>query len=132
MKLSIHEKDIGSQVCQRCAACCRIKLSLPKTDPRYRKFLRGVGLTILPPPTEEGDCCDKIHDVSVDLGNCLHLEISDQEGHPFYKCRIHGTEDFPELCEQYNCVGWAKARNGYNEDNEMLRQAQAAFDSLRG
>ncbi len=67
MKLDIHERDIGSELCQRCAACCRITFNLQDTTPRYRRFLRQIGYTLIPPPAQgQADCCNKKHDVKAD------------------------------------------------------------------
>lgn len=48
MHLTITQRDISSELCQRCAACCRVALTLRNTDSRYRMFLRTLGFTVLP------------------------------------------------------------------------------------
>lgn len=47
MELNICANDIQSSLCQRCASCCRIKITVTNTDSRYRKFLRAVGFSVL-------------------------------------------------------------------------------------
>jgi hypothetical protein len=132
MKLDIHERDIDSQLCQTCGACCRITFKLRETTPRYRRFLREIGYTLLPPPAEgKPDCCDKRHDATVDMDFCSHLEISELAEGKHYRCRIHATPRYPELCEQFNCVSWAKANETYSARNSLLASAQQALNRLR-
>jgi hypothetical protein len=133
MVLTIHERDIEPQLCRMCAACCRITFKLRDTNSRYRRFLRQTGHHVLP-PCEAGqkDCCDKKHDVTIDLGNCRHLEREQNQGREAYRCRIYETNDLPDLCAQFNCVSWAKANDTYNERNALLVRAQQALDRLRG
>jgi hypothetical protein len=132
MKLDIHERDIEPKLCQRCAACCRITFNLQDTTPRYRRFLRQIGYNLLPPPAQgQADCCDKKHDVKVDMGYCRHLEIEERPEGKFYRCRIYGTNDFPDLCAQFNCVSWAKANDTYSERNTLLVRAQQALNRLQ-
>lgn len=45
--LTIHERDITSEVCQRCAKCCEVDVQLPGTNSRYRKFLPAIKRHIL-------------------------------------------------------------------------------------
>jgi len=35
MEINITQKDICSELCQRCAACCDVWLTVPNVDPRY-------------------------------------------------------------------------------------------------
>lgn len=132
MVITIHERDIESGVCQRCAECCRIQLSIKGTDSRYRQFLRTVGFVVIPSPSGgEADCCDKEHDITLDMGYCTHLkQTNDGVGRKFY-CKLYGTSEFPKLCSEYNCVAWAKARNSYGESSTVLRAAQVALDAYR-
>lgn len=132
MKLDIHERDIGSKLCQMCAACCRITFNLQDTTSRYRQFLRQIGYNLLPPPVQEQtDCCDKKHDAKVDMGYCMHLEIEERPDGNVYRCHIYGTSEYPDLCEQFNCVSWAKANDTYSERNSLLASAQQALDKLQ-
>jgi len=132
MELNIVHADITSELCQRCAACCRIYLTLANTDSRYRKFLRTIGYSVLPPAVEgEQDCCDEIHDVRLDMGSCKHLEITTGDEETSYRCQLHGTSEFPQLCADFDCVSWSKHNNAYNEDNHTIVTAQMALDALR-
>jgi hypothetical protein len=76
------------------------------------------------------DCCDVTHDVSIDMGYCRHLKISEENGQRAFECRVYGSADFPDLCAQYNCVAWAKAFNSYNDSNVTLLAAQRAADRV--
>ena len=132
MELDIHERDIDSEVCQACGACCRVSFRLPETTTRYRRYLRQIGYTLYPaakPGTP--DCCNNKHDVKVDMGECAHLEIRLRGEDRFYRCRIYGTPRYPELCEQYNCVSWAKANDTYSTRNALLMSAQKALYRVR-
>ena len=132
MKLDIHERDIDSQLCQACGACCRVTFKLRDTTSRYRRFLRQIGYNLIPPP-EPGkpDCCDKKHDATVDMDFCDYLEIKESPDGAAYRCRIHGANGYPELCEHYNCVSWAKAHETYSLRNSLLVKAQQTLDRLR-
>jgi len=126
--LTIHERDITSEVCRRCARCCEVDLQLTNTNPRYRRFLRGVGFRLTPPPKEgSDDCCDAVHDVTLHLGPCRHLRKDAVNGETLFSCGLYGDARRPELCEHFNCVSWAKASNSYNLGNAMLRAAQEAW-----
>ncbi len=132
MKLDIHEADIGEQLCRKCAACCRVTFNLLETTGRYRRFLRRIGYSLLPPPAQgQADCCDKKHDVKVDMGDCQHLEVAELADGRSYHCRIHGADDYPDLCAQFNCVSWAKANDTYSARNPLLVRAQQALNRLR-
>jgi hypothetical protein len=132
MKLDIHERDIGSELCRLCAACCRVTFKLRNTTPRYRRFLRQIGYTLLPgaEPGKE-DCCEKKHDATVDMGYCKHLEIGHPEGGDVYRCLIYESGRLPDLCVQFNCVSWAKANENYAQSNSLLVRAQSAKNRLR-
>ena len=132
MKMTIHETDIESNLCQTCGACCRILLKIPSTTPRYRKFLRRLNFNVLP-PAEPGqqDCCDANHDVDIDMGYCPHLVVGGSEMSPEYSCSIYNREDYPELCLHYNCVSWAKANDRYDDTNSLLVGAQVALARIR-
>jgi hypothetical protein len=132
MKLDIHERDIGSTLCQVCAACCRVTFKLRDTNSRYRRFLRQIGYNLLPAPASgQRDCCEKKHDATVDMGYCKHIEIERSPDGDVHRCRIYGTNDLPELCSQFNCVSWAKANDTYSDGNSLLVSAQQALDRLR-
>jgi hypothetical protein len=132
MNLDIHERDIDSKLCRSCAACCRITFKLRDTNSRYRVFLRQIGYKVLPVPgSGQADCCDKKHDVTVDMGYCKHLHVEDKSWGTVFRCRIYGTSDLPELCAQFNCVSWAKANDNYSEGNSLLVSAQQALNRLR-
>jgi hypothetical protein len=131
--LDLHERDIGSSLCQRCGACCRVFVAINNADSRFRRFLRTTGASVIPPAVSgQQDCCDEDHDIQVDLGWCQHLEILDEAdvGRRF-RCKVYGTPEFPDLCAHYNCVSWAKFANAYDASNEILIQAQEAFNRLR-
>ena len=131
MNLDIHERDIDSRLCQTCGACCRVTFKLRHTTTRYRRFLRQIGYTLIPPAKAgKQDCCDKKHDTTVDMDFCTHLEIREFADGKTYRCRIYGTGRYPQLCEQYNCVSWAKANEAYNTKNPLLMTAQKALNSL--
>lgn len=133
MKLDIHERDIDSQLCQTCAACCRVTLKIRDTGTRYRQFLRQIGYTVIPPTVSgKADCCDKKHDVTLDMDFCKHLRVSTVPGGgQTYQCAIYGAANYPELCEQFNCVSWAKAHENYSQRNSLLVKAQQALNRLR-
>lgn len=133
MKLDIHESDVSSSLCQSCAACCRVHVTVPATDSRFRSYLRAVGVTVLPPVPNAGDkdCCDQVHDIRIDLGACPHLVVPDEGAPQRYSCALHGADDYPELCRDYNCVSWAKSSNKYTESNELIAHAQRTLDVLR-
>jgi hypothetical protein len=132
MELNILHSDITSGLCQRCAACCRIQITVSNTDSRYRRFLRKIGYTILPPPQPgEDDCCGDRHDIKLDMGHCRHLEHRTEQGETTYRCRLYGTSDFPELCAEFDCVSWARFGNSYNESNSTLMTAQRALNKRR-
>lgn len=130
--LTIHERDITFEVCRRCARCCQIELTLPNASTRYRKFLRGVGLRLSPAPAEQRlDCCDMPHDVTVQLGPCGHLKSETVDGEAALLCGLYGDARRPQLCEEYNCVSWAKSLDRFTLDNEVLAAAQRARNRLR-
>jgi hypothetical protein len=129
--LAIREADTTSDVCRRCAKCCEIELRVANTDSRYRRFLRGMGLQISPPVSDgKEDCCDQVHEVTVHLGPCRYLRSEPLEGQTLYSCALYGDARRPQLCEQYNCVSWAKANNAYHVNNQMLAAAQTAWAAL--
>ncbi len=132
MTLDIHERDISPDLCRICGSCCRVTFRLRDTTPRYRRFLRQIGYALLPPPTAGNpDCCEKKHDATVDLGFCRNLEVTESPDGPVHRCRVYGGPDFPELCEQFNCVSWAKANETYSTRNGLLVNAQRALNRLR-
>lgn len=127
--LSIHERDITPELCQRCARCCRIEIKIPNTDSRYRRFLRQVGFTVVPTvaPESTGDCCDAVHEITLDIGPCRHLVTEQDERGDRYACSLYGRPERPQLCEEYNCVSWAKATNTYEVANDTIRHAQKTW-----
>lgn len=132
MNLDIHERDVTSTVCQKCAACCNIRIKVDGTDSRYRSFLRAVGLTVIPSAKEGmSDCCDKKHEITIDLGPCKHLVEHRSQDSKSYSCGLYGTPSFPQMCKDYNCVSWAKAANGYSLSSDILVAAQVALDKTR-
>lgn len=132
MNIDIHERDIGPELCQVCGACCQITFKLRDTNTRYRRFLRQIGYMLLPGPAQgQPDCCDKKHDVTVNMGYCKHLDIEHCQDGELYRCKIYNTGDLPELCSQYNCVSWAKANDKYSAGNSLLAKAQQALNRLR-
>ena len=132
MNLDIHERDIEPNLCQTCAACCRVTFKLRDTNSRYRCFLRQIGYKVLPDKEHgQADCCDKKHDVTVDMGDCKQLDVEHRHEGANYRCHIYGTSDYPELCAQFNCVSWAKANDNYTDNNSLLVSAQQALDGLR-
>ncbi len=132
MKIDISHKDIGSELCQRCAACCRVSLNIPGTTTRYRDFLRKLGYSVSPPPNENGeDCCEKQHDISLDMGYCKHLAIDSENGETLYRCKVYGTSEFPDLCADFDCVSWAKHGDAHRDSNKTIAAAQTALNLLR-
>jgi hypothetical protein len=132
MTLDIHERDIEPRLCQVCAACCQITFKLRDTNSRYRRFLRQIGYNLVPSPLPgQADCCDKKHDVTVNMGYCKHLDITPHGDGDAHRCRIYRTDELPELCSQFNCVSWAKANDSYTPGNALLARAQQALDRLR-
>lgn len=124
---SVHERDIVSAVCQRCARCCELDIKLTPSDSRYRRFLRGVGLSLVPPQPNSDDCCDQVHDVTLHLGPCRHLQKPPVNGETLFFCELFGDNRRPQLCRDFNCVSWAKARNEYHADNAALVAAREAW-----
>src|SRR6185503_11478028 len=119
--------DITSPVCQRCAACCRIRLPIARATSRYRMFLRQTGFAVSPPANEDGsDCCEKPHDIEIDMGYCKHLTQFVSGGEIRYECSVYNSSALPQLCRDYNCVSWAKANDGYNRKNNYLVSAENA------
>jgi hypothetical protein len=132
MKIDISHQDITSELCQTCAACCRVSLRIAGTNSRYRMFLRKLGYTVLPPPGEDkADCCEKEHEITLDMGYCKHLVTTEENGDAVYRCKIYGTSEFPDLCADFDCVSWAKHADRYVESNKTLRSGQAALNLLR-
>lgn len=128
---TLNEGDISQGVCKSCGECCRILVPLPMTTTRYRQFMRVAGYSVLPAAKPGArDCCDKQHPATLDLGYCRHLTVAPQtDSRAQFSCGIYETEQFPELCLQFNCVSWAKAHDRYSSKNRMLLRAQAAFDA---
>lgn len=132
MQLNIVHADIGSDLCQRCAACCRISFRLVNTDSRYRAFLRTIGYSVIPPAAPgEDDCCGERHDITIDMGLCKHLEVDTDAHGRVYRCRLYGSSEFPELCADFDCVSWAKHSGTYDESNSTLAVAQRALETVR-
>jgi hypothetical protein len=130
--LVIREGDITPEVCERCAACCRISIQVPNMDARFRRFLRGVGFQLTPPPKEGADdCCDGVHATTVQLGPCRHLVAGEAAGSDAYRCALYADPRRPQLCADFNCVSWAKANNTYNLDNLLIVRAQETWSALR-
>lgn len=130
MRLTITQRDITSELCQRCAACCRVTLTLRNTDSRYRVFLRTLGFSVLPAATDAAaDCCDKVHDARIDTGDCPHL-ATDAGPPPRRRCNLYGSARYPALCDDYDCVSWARHDNTYHDGNPLLVAAQRALDEL--
>lgn len=117
--------DIENDVCKRCGKCCWIRIELQSTDSRFRKFLRGVGVRILP-ETEEGeeDCCEEVHPVRIDLGRCIHLHERKADTEIVFECDIY--ESRPQLCRDFNCVAWALVNDTYSVENDLLMAAERA------
>jgi hypothetical protein len=131
--LAIREADITSGVCRRCAACCQVTIQVAGADARYRKFLREVGLELVPPPRPgKDDCCDDAHAVTVKLGPCRHLVTGlGAGGEPSFGCAVYEDVRRPQLCADFNCVSWAKTNNTYTMDNQLIVRAQQVWKSLR-
>lgn len=92
--------------------------------------MRATGADIIPAAMPgEKDCCEKTHEIKVRLGTCRHLKASSPDSH---SCSLYGTSDFPEMCAEYNCAGWAKAANKYDETNAILMTAQDQLNAIRG
>ena len=127
--LTITERDITSELCQRCASCCRsITVNVPSVEPRFRRFLRGIGLNVSPAADEgDEDCCDGTHDIRLEVGPCQHLKKRRGTAGTIYSCALYGRASRPQLCADFNCVSWAKVENSYNLNNPMLRAAQSAW-----
>ena len=129
--LSIHEADITPELCRRCAKCCEIDIAIPSVDPRRRMYFRGVGLNISPPPKDgKDDCCDQTHDVTLHLGPCTHLKAECKGPDRLYTCALFDDARRPRLCEDYNCVSWAKVHDQFNLSDHRLAAAQAALEAL--
>jgi hypothetical protein len=132
MNIDITHSNITSDVCQRCAACCKISFKISNTSSRYRKFLRQIGFNVRPPMVDgTKDCCEDQHDITVDMGYCKHLEIYTEDSGTHYQCSLYGTDDLPELCTDFDCVSWAKFSGTYSGDNKTLVEAQDALDQVR-
>lgn len=131
MEINVAHSDIGSELCQSCAGCCRILLNLAGTSSRYRKFLRTIGFKVLPEAADgQDDCCAENHDIRVDMGHCKHLDLTTADGQIKYSCSLYGTDRFPELCADFDCVSWAKHGGNYHDGNPLLQIAQRALNRI--
>lgn len=134
LELDIHERDIAPELCQECAACCRVRATVKDTDSRFRVFLRTTLREVMIAPAAElgqADCCDERHDITLDHGFCKHLESSTVEDRARHSCGLYGRAEMPSLCCQYNCVSWAKHEGAYHLENKLLVTAQQALNRMR-
>lgn len=62
----------------------------------------------------------------------MHLRVEvNAQGKRKYTCSIYGSPRYPQLCQEFNCVSWAKFNNAYNSQNTALLEAQLAFDKTK-
>lgn len=58
-------------------------------------------------------------------------QITVRDGVTLYGCKLYGTEDYPDLCDAFDCVSWAKHADAYKDSNTTLVAAQTALNLLR-
>lgn len=109
-------KDVNSELCIRCGACCKISIPL-SLDDRTHEFYQVVGLDVtINEHPEIGP--------ALEVGYCQHMEIKDG----FYKCQIYDSR--PQLCRDFNCLAWAICAN-IKDKFPALAHATKVFEEMR-
>ena len=108
----LKEKDITEDLCKRCGLCCSMEIRPSWKDERLMDALR-VMVQNSPDITFIGD------GISI---RCSHLRKTKLAEHPEWECSIY--EDRPQLCEDYNCVSWAKVSNDRRRYVQVIEKAK--------
>lgn len=116
MNLTVN--DIKSEVCQRCAACCRISINT-EGNLRQKEFFEKIGYDVKVLNSRGGRI-----QMQVDLGDCKYLEKKDG----LYHCSIY--EARPRLCREFNCVAWALPNDGV-ESSALCKKATKIVKELQ-
>lgn len=112
-------KDINSDLCVKCGACCKVSLAVNvQQDTRSFEYYKAVGLNI-----ELVE--DNKNMARVNFGDCQHLDTS--EG--LYKCKIYDSR--PQLCRDFNCLAWASCTN-IKDKSEFLKHATQVYNEMNG
>ena len=108
----LKEQDITQDLCKRCGLCCSMDIRPQWADKRMMEALRTM--------------VEKSPDVTF-LGDgirikCSYLRQTKHAETPEWECSIY--EDRPQLCEDFNCVSWAKASNNRTQYEQVLEKAK--------
>ena len=108
----LKEQDITEDLCKRCGLCCSMDIRPQWADKRMMEALRAM--------------VEKSPDVTF-LGDgirikCSHLKQTTHAETPTGECSIY--EDRPQLCEDFNCVSWAKVSNNRTQYEQVLEKAK--------
>lgn len=98
----IEEKDITSEVCQKCGLCCEIEYGVPD------RLFEWVDVVV-----EDYDHIERTKK-GIRI-RCSHLE---ETADGLVSCNIYETR--PKLCKDYNCVSWAKSSDDLTQYNRVL------------
>jgi len=114
----LKEEDINENLCKRCALCCSMDIRPKWADERMMDTLSAM--------------VEKSTDIAF-LGDgirikCSHLRQTKHAEHPTWECSIY--DDRPQLCEDFNCVSWAKVSNNrerYGQVLEVLKRLSCNY-----
>ena len=104
----LKEEDITEKLCKQCGLCCSMELKPKWTDKRMMDALR-VMVEKSPDVTFIGD--------GIRI-KCSHLRQTTYAENPSWECSIY--DDRPQLCEDFNCVAWAKVSNNREQYDQVL------------
>ena len=104
--MTYDESLITSEVCVRCASCC--KLTIGRPDPRPDKMIEWENVI-----ARQTDNIEILPDARVRF-HCPELVIDGE----FKKCGIY--KDRPRICSQYNCFEMANKMGRPPENYEMI------------
>jgi len=104
----LKEGDINENLCKRCGLCCSMDIKPKWADERMMNALSAM--------------VEKSTDITF-LGDgirikCSHLKQTKIAKHPTWECSIY--DDRPQLCEDFNCVSWAKVSNNREQYDQVL------------
>ena len=105
----LKEEDITEKLCKQCGLCCCSELK-PQwgEDKRMMDSLR-VMVEKSPNITFFGD--------GIRI-QCSHLRQTTHTENPTWECSIYDNR--PQLCEDFNCVAWAKVTNNRTIYDQVL------------